>query len=93
MRKIMVNNEKNQTVLTWTGDLTACEKVTFDLTFNPDCEQNGNHANLWTDFKVNEVSKKDITVPLEYCKQVETFEGSGEYITVCEWPIIKYDCK
>ena len=72
-----VNNEKNPTVLTWKGDITACTPVTFSLSFAPDCGQNNaGFANVWTDFTVNEDSKKDITFP------------TG----TTEWPIIKYSC-
>lgn len=46
------------TVLSWTGDVPA-EGITVQITFDPDCTQtNAGFALLWTDFKVNEVSKK-----------------------------------
>lgn len=47
------------TVLTWTGNLEACEEITFTILFDADCEQNNaDFAILFADFKVNEVSKK-----------------------------------
>lgn len=47
------------TVLTWTGDIEACTEITFTLVFEADCEQNSSgKVNLFTDFKVNEESKK-----------------------------------
>lgn len=47
------------TVLTWPGDITACEEITFILSFEADCDQNnGGFANVFTDFKVNDISKK-----------------------------------
>ena len=47
------------TVLTWTGDIEACKEITFVLTFKADCDQNkSGKVNLFTDFKVNEESKK-----------------------------------
>lgn len=46
------------TVMTWVGDIPA-GGITFEVDFNPDCTQtNSGKANVWTDFKVNEVSKK-----------------------------------
>jgi hypothetical protein len=46
------------TVLSWTGNVPA-DGITFRITFDPDCAQNNaGFALLWTDFKVNEVSKK-----------------------------------
>jgi hypothetical protein len=85
-----VNNTGNQTVLSWIGSIEACTSITFNLTFNPDCIYNENSKkwntpNIWTDFKVNEVSKKTVTPPLvgASCETIEEAE-------VCSWPIIKY---
>jgi hypothetical protein len=48
----------NPTVLVWTGDIPE-DGITFEIDFDPDCTQtNSGKANVWTDFKVNEVSKK-----------------------------------
>jgi hypothetical protein len=48
----------NPTVLVWTGDIPK-GGITFEINFTPDCTQtNSDKANVWTDFKVNEVSKK-----------------------------------
>jgi len=53
------NSHGSPTVLTWTGDIEACNEITFTLSFDADCEQtNSGKANLFTDFKVNGVSKK-----------------------------------
>ncbi len=49
----------SNTVLTWTGDITMCEAISFTLLFDADCSQNNSgFANVFTDFKVNDVSKK-----------------------------------
>ena len=53
------NGNGSPTVLTWNGDLTACQEITFDLRFIADCNQNNSgFANVFTDFKVNGESKK-----------------------------------
>lgn len=39
-------------------DLDACEIYTWTLTLTPDCSGNSNESNVWTDFKVNDISKK-----------------------------------
>jgi len=53
------NSHGSPTVLTWNGDINACSEITFTLSFEADCEQNNaGKANLFTDFKVNGVSKK-----------------------------------
>lgn len=53
------NGKGSPTVLTWNGDIEACTEITFTLAFEADCEQNeGGFANIFTDFKVNEISKK-----------------------------------
>jgi hypothetical protein len=58
---LMANKGKGKgspTVLSWTGNIPA-EGITVRITFDPDCGQNNaGFALLWTDFKVNEVSKK-----------------------------------
>lgn len=86
-----VNNTGNNTVLSWTGDLAACQKITFYLTLIPDCSKknNGNgEVTLWTDFKVNEESKKTVTPPENAdCKTILVDE---QEMTICSWPIIKY---
>jgi hypothetical protein len=49
-------------VLTWTGDITMCEEITFTLVFHADCFQNNaGFATVFSDFKVNDVSKKGET--------------------------------
>lgn len=53
------NGNGSPTVLTWRGTIEACTAITFTLDFEADCDQNnGGFANLFTDFKVNGVSKK-----------------------------------
>ena len=53
------NSHGSPTVLTWTGDIDACTEITFTLAFEGDCNQNNaGFANIFTDFKVNDVSKK-----------------------------------
>ncbi len=53
------NGNGSPTVLTWTGTIEACTAITFTLDFEADCDQNnGGFANIFTDFKVNGVSKK-----------------------------------
>jgi hypothetical protein len=53
------NSHGSPTVLTWTGEVEACTEITFTLSFEADCEQNNSgNANMFTDFKVNGVSKK-----------------------------------
>lgn len=49
------------TVITWEGTINPCEEISFKLQFSPDCDQNdAGFANLWTDFSVNEKSKKTL---------------------------------
>lgn len=63
-------------VLTWTGDIPACgDGITFSFSFTPNCVYNEksekwNTPNVWSDFKVNEVSKKGTLGNIEYtdCK-------------------------
>jgi hypothetical protein len=46
------------TVISWVGDIPE-DGITFEIEFKPDCTQTkSGRANVWTDFKVNEVSKK-----------------------------------
>ena len=53
------NSHGSPTALTWNGDIDACSEITFTLSFEADCDQtNSGKANLFTDFKVNGVSKK-----------------------------------
>ncbi|TPV31532.1 hypothetical protein FJ651_15190 [Paucihalobacter ruber] len=53
------NLKGSPTVLTWTGDIEACTEITFTISFVPDCDQNNaGFANVFTDFKVNDISKK-----------------------------------
>ena len=53
------NGNGSPTVLTWNGDINACEEITFTMSFEADCDQNNaGFATLWTDFKVNDLSKK-----------------------------------
>lgn len=52
----------SNTVLTWTGDITMCEEITFTLAFDADCSQNNaGFATVFSDFKVNDDSKKGET--------------------------------
>lgn len=37
---------------------TECEPVSWTLTFTPDCSGHSAQSNVWTDFKVNNMSKK-----------------------------------
>lgn len=53
------NSHGSPTVLTWVGDIEACTEMTFTLSFDADCIQNNSgKVNIFTDFKVNEESKK-----------------------------------
>lgn len=53
------NVKGSPTVLTWIGDIEACTEITFTLLFEADCDQtSSDKVNLFTDFKVNGVSKK-----------------------------------
>ena len=53
------NGNGSPTVLSWTGDIEACQEITFAINFEADCDQTNNgFANIFTDFKVNDVSKK-----------------------------------
>ncbi|MGM5468764.1 hypothetical protein ACS386_00660 [Flavobacteriaceae bacterium LMO-SS05] len=61
------NSHGSPTVLTWSGDIEACTEITFTLSFEADCEQtNSGKANMFTDFKVNEVSKKGSNKNITY---------------------------
>lgn len=61
------NSHGSPTVLTWNGDIEACTAITFTLDFEADCDQNsGGFANLFTDFKVNEVSKKGTNPSIKF---------------------------
>ncbi len=52
----------SNTVLTWTGDITMCEEITFTLALDADCSQNNaGFATVFSDFKVNDDSKKGET--------------------------------
>lgn len=64
------NGNGTPTVLTWNGNLNACEEISFVLAFEADCEQNNaNLAHVWTDFKVNGISKKgDLENITFYCE-------------------------
>ena len=58
-------------VLTWTGNIAACDTITFDLNFTPHCVYNDNSKKwnspkIWTDFKVNGESKKGSLSNIEY---------------------------
>jgi hypothetical protein len=58
------NGQGSPTVLTWNGAVAACTPITFAFSFDPDCDQNSaGFANLWTDCKVNGVSKKNTNTP------------------------------
>lgn len=50
----------NGQVYQQTMELNACEEYTWTLTFQPYCNGNQPNSNVWTDFKVGGVSKKDI---------------------------------
>ncbi|PKQ44915.1 hypothetical protein [Confluentibacter flavum] len=61
------NGKGSPTVLTWTGDIEACTEITFTLAFEADCEQNsGGFANIFTDFKVNDISKKGDSTNIKF---------------------------
>jgi hypothetical protein len=40
-------------------DLNACQTYTWTVTLTANCSGNAKQSNVWTDFKVNEVSKKN----------------------------------
>lgn len=56
---------RNGQTLQNTMDLEACESYTWTIQFTPDCDNtNGNsNRNVWTDFKVNNESKKNDNTP------------------------------
>jgi hypothetical protein len=60
-----IEDLETPTNLTWTGDIGACTPITFLLTFYPNCTGKGS-LNLWTDFKVNGVSKKGALSNINY---------------------------
>lgn len=41
-----------------TMNLVACQSYVFIVTLSPDCSGHSGNSNVWTDFKVNDVSKK-----------------------------------
>lgn len=41
-----------------TMSFTECEPVSWTVTLTPECSGHSNQSNVWTDFKVNDVSKK-----------------------------------
>jgi hypothetical protein len=43
-----------------TLSFTKCEPVSWTVTLAPNCSGSSNNSNVWTDFKVNDDSKKDI---------------------------------
>ena len=46
-----------------TMDLNACNVYTWTVFLTGDCSGNSGKSNLWTDFKVNDVSKKNAATP------------------------------
>jgi len=44
-------------------DLVACETYNWTLTMTKDCNANTPNNNVWTDFKVNNISKKNLNTP------------------------------
>ncbi len=56
--ELWYNNGKAQT---WhlTDDLNACQTYSWTVTLDANCPGKSGENNVWTDFKVNEVSKKD----------------------------------
>lgn len=51
------NNIDQPTVITWVGDLASCTPKIFCIIVKPNCNASGK-AVIWSDFKVNGVSKK-----------------------------------
>jgi len=39
-------------------DLEKCDVLEYTVRLSPKCQGNSGSSNVWTDFKVNEVSKK-----------------------------------
>ncbi|MDP3359864.1 MAG: hypothetical protein Q8S41_11005 [Lutibacter sp.] len=68
-----VNNPTNQTVFTWTGEVSckSSEAKTFEFSFAPDCNAgnaNDGQANIWTDAKIvaiNGVALVDVLLTIE----------------------------
>ena len=46
-----------------TLDITACTEYSWTVTLLPKCSGHSPQSNLWTDFKVNDVSKKNAETP------------------------------
>lgn len=53
----------NSSTRTETMNLTACQTYTWTLELKGDCSGNSPSSNLWTDFKVNDNSKKNENTP------------------------------
>ena len=52
-----------------TMNLVACQVYTWTVDLTPNCSGNSPNSNVWTDFKVNEVSKKgDLATITEACR-------------------------
>lgn len=60
-----VNNGNGATSSTneTTMNLEACHTYWWTLTLQKDCSGNSRNSNVWTDFKVDDVSKKNISSP------------------------------
>ena len=63
-KKYSVNNNGNNTVFTWVGDLGCTDDTatTFEFDVTADCNASGK-AEIWTDAKVNEESVKNDNTP------------------------------
>lgn len=54
-----------------TMDLVACKTYTWTVDLTPDCSGKSPNSNVWTDFKVNDISKRNSGTPtiVESCSQ------------------------
>jgi hypothetical protein len=46
-----------------TMDLVACQEYTWTVDLTPDCSGSSANSNVWTDFKVDDISKKNSETP------------------------------
>ena len=59
----LVDWTKNGSTMQHEMDLNACEEYSWMVTLKKDCSGNSQNSNVWTDFKVNDVSKKNENTP------------------------------
>lgn len=52
------NGNGNASVWSTTSSFEACKTYTYEVTLTPDCSGNSGNSNVWTDFKVNNATKK-----------------------------------